>query len=184
VIIRKAHPDDAEAIARVRIDTWRSTYTGILPQDYLDTLSYERTVFTWRGILTADGRQGETFVAEHTDGQVVGFAIGGAERGDLPQYRGELYAIYILPGFQGLGLGKRLMGAAARELLGQGLESMVVWSLERNAPARRFYERMGGRLAGHKQIRFNNQVFIEVAYGWEDIRPLAAVVEEGEADAG
>lgn len=42
-IIREAQIADAPAIARVGVDTWRSTYCGIMADDYLDDLSYEKS---------------------------------------------------------------------------------------------------------------------------------------------
>lgn len=37
-MVRSARVEDAGAIARVNVDTWRTTYPGIVPQDYLDAL--------------------------------------------------------------------------------------------------------------------------------------------------
>jgi hypothetical protein len=42
MIIRDASPADAAAIARVRVDAWRETYRGIVPEAFLDGLSYEQ----------------------------------------------------------------------------------------------------------------------------------------------
>ena len=36
VIIRPDDVSDAVAIARVHVDSWRTTYAGIVPDDYLD----------------------------------------------------------------------------------------------------------------------------------------------------
>ena len=37
--VRAAEVDDAQAIARVHVDAWQATYTGIIPQPYLDQLN-------------------------------------------------------------------------------------------------------------------------------------------------
>lgn len=50
--IRPATIDDAANMAKVRVDTWRSAYSGIIPAAHLESLSYEQTAERWhRGIL-------------------------------------------------------------------------------------------------------------------------------------
>ena len=102
--IRDAVLADAEGIARVRVETWRAAYQGIVLDEVLDALSVERDTARWQDNF-ANNRLPFVFVAE-VDGGVVGFACGGPERGRDPEYAGELYAIYILPRRQGQGVGK------------------------------------------------------------------------------
>ena len=46
-VLRPARPGDAAAIARVHVDTWRSTYAGLLPDRYLVTMSMTRRAAHW-----------------------------------------------------------------------------------------------------------------------------------------
>lgn len=39
--IRKASEEDKKAVARVYVEGWRTTYRGLVPDDYLDELLYE-----------------------------------------------------------------------------------------------------------------------------------------------
>ena len=39
VAIRRAQAGDAEAIARIHVETWRATYAGLLPDRYLVGMS-------------------------------------------------------------------------------------------------------------------------------------------------
>jgi hypothetical protein len=41
MIIRSAKLEDATGIAKVRIDTWRTTYRDIVPSEFLNGMSYE-----------------------------------------------------------------------------------------------------------------------------------------------
>ena len=84
------------------------------------------------------------FVAETENGDIVGFANAGPEREGDRIYRGELYAIYILEEYQRIGLGRRLFSSVTRRLLADGFNSMLLWVLEDNRPAIRFYESLGG----------------------------------------
>src|SRR5690606_1872462 len=88
VIVRKALPADASGIARVHVDSWRTTYRGIIPDSVLDNLSVEKRENHWK----QDLRQGKnwTFVAENTEGEIVGFACSGPERTQAYGYDGEL----------------------------------------------------------------------------------------------
>ena len=103
----------------------------------------------------------------------VGFAFGAPEREGNLLYRGELFAIYVLKGHQRRGLGRRLFSAMARYFISQGIDSMLLWVLEDNHPARRFYESMGGEHVDEKTITIGSTDLIEVAYGWKDITEIA-----------
>ena len=174
VRIREAEASDAEAIARVRVQSWQSTYRGLLPEEYLQSLSVDDHARNWRSILSARGLQGFTYVAESEDGTVTGFALGGAERTGDARYTGELYAIYLLQAQQRQGVGKRLIAAVARRLLEEGMASMLVWVLAEN-PSRWFYEAMGGEYLYEKPIYIAGGEYVEAAYGWPDIGELTAL---------
>jgi len=169
MIIREATAADATNIARVHVDAWRATYAGIVPADFLAQLSYESRERMWTRILS----QGDTFtfVAEAAPGTVVGFANGGPERSGDPVYRGELYAIYLLPAHQGQGVGRALARTVAARLADNGFQSMLVWVLAAN-PARHFYAALGGRPVREQETEVGGARLSEVAYGWTDLEPL------------
>jgi GNAT superfamily N-acetyltransferase len=175
MLIREATPADAAAIARVHVESWRTTYRGIVPDDYLARLSHEGRECTWANALRGAGDAGAgtaVFVAEDDAGQVVGFASGGVERGGDPRYRGELYALYLLDTQQRRGLGHRLVGAVAERLARDGVGTMLTWVLADN-PARRFYAAIGGRELRTQQIEIGGATLDEVAFGWDDITILS-----------
>lgn len=178
--VRLAQTGDAAAIARVRVDSWRTTYRGLLPDEYLVQLSYEQSTQSWRSLLEAPERRGLAFVAETITYQIVGFAIGGANRDGDPVYDGELYAIYLLEEHQHQGLGKRLLTTLTRRLLQEGISSMVAWMLSGN-PAGAFYRAMGGEQVNERGIMIGGRSYREIAFGWLDIHPLAyPQAEEGQ----
>ncbi len=174
--IRDARPDDLPAIARVHVDSWRTTYRDLMPKSYLDNLSYNARETVWQAAFVPDST---SFVMVADDGgEVVGFAGGGAVNGETPESRGfggELYAIYVLDAYQRRGLGQRLVAAVAERLIAEGRESMITWVLEDNA-ACRFYERIGGELLDSKTVEIADMSLRAVAYGWRDasvlLRPL------------
>ncbi len=167
--IREANPADAGAIARVHVDAWRTTYAGIVPDEYLAGLSYQDGESRWARILTMDKPAASNFVAEADGGEIVGLAGGGPEREGDRTYQGELYVVYLLEEYQRKGVGRHLVSAVARRLLSDGFDSMLVWVLEDNHPARRFYESLGGEPIGRKNRPTGGADLVAVSYGWREI---------------
>lgn len=171
--VRVATPDDASAIERIRTDTWRDAYRGILPAAVLDRLGYDAT--RRRESMAAMAPDRFALLAEH-DGEAVGFSYGGPSRVADPDHAGEVYAIYVLPSHQGHGHGAALFRASARECLARGWRGMLVWVLRENWPSRRFYERMGGRhLRDRDEDReIEGTIVTEAGYAWDDLTALAS----------
>lgn len=170
-VIREATAADAPAIARIHVESWRTTYRGIVPDDVLETLSMGRRERFWAETLRTTDSPEFVFVAEDDAGAVVGFAAGGPEREGDPRYTGELYAIYLLAGQQGKGIGRRLARAVAERLAAMGHDAMLVWVLAAN-PACRFYATLGGVPVREKTITLGGASLTEVAYGWADTRAI------------
>jgi GNAT superfamily N-acetyltransferase len=176
VRIRPATEDDAAGIAQVQVATWRTAFRGIVADRALERLDVERRTERWREIVAREGDL--AFVAEADRGghpAVVGFIDGGANRDTEPPFdafSGELYAIYVLDSHQRGGTGTRLVCALVDALLDRGHGSMLVWTLEAS-PFRAFYERLGGRLVGSKEVEIDEEPYVGVAYAWDDLEALS-----------
>jgi ribosomal protein S18 acetylase RimI-like enzyme len=169
--IRQAAMADVAAIARVHVDSWRTTYKGLLPDDYLANLAYEQREALWRKILSKPVGQDLVYVAEETSGNIVGFVSGGPERSGDPIYTGEVYAIYLLERWQGQGIGRQLTITLVRQLVQRGLTSLLIWVMAEN-PSRRFYEVLGGRQVRERLEMTGGVERVDVSYGWLDARML------------
>jgi ribosomal protein S18 acetylase RimI-like enzyme len=176
--IREATLNDAEAMAKVRIDTWRSAYKGIVPDDYLSGLSPEQTAIRWSEVYFKSRQPGVfALVAENDIKEVVGIAIAGPERDQDPGYQSEIYVLYVLPAYQNQGIGRSLVTACVQQLLRQGLDTLLIWIMAEN-PYRRFYETLGGRIVGKIEKQRGSKLIPEIAYGWRDIRILAGSIDQ------
>ncbi|MFJ7747402.1 GNAT family N-acetyltransferase [Peribacillus sp. NPDC097295] len=168
--IRKASENDITGIAHVHIKSWQSTYKGILPDTYLDSLNLETRKKNWARNLKM--LHGATYIAENDEGHIVGFAAGGPEQTNAHQYfQGEVYAIYLLEEYQRQGIGKKLIKVVVEELIGKQHSNLIIWALKDN-PSRGFYEALGGRLITEKTIKMAGIEIAEVGYGWEDIHDI------------
>jgi ribosomal protein S18 acetylase RimI-like enzyme len=164
--VREAGVADADAIAAVHVAAWRTTYRGMLPDDFLDGLERAGYEARWRRAIAE--RSSRVYVA--ADGRdVVGFASGGRERAGEDGFKGELYAIYVLQEAQGRGHGRRLVEAVVGGLREMELADMIVWVLRDNAGARRFYERLGGAYVRAQPITIGSTQLQEVSYGWRSL---------------
>ncbi len=165
--IRPADGHDAEAVARIFVETWRTAYPGILADRVLTGLSVERQFGYWRHVI--GGREQSVFVAESQG--VVGFSACGAARPRLNGYRGEVFTLYVQPDRQGEGIGRALLSVALARLARRDLMPALVWVLADN-PARFFYERLGGKRAGERDDKLGDKPHREVAYGWSSVPTL------------
>ncbi|HMK79702.1 MAG TPA: GNAT family N-acetyltransferase [Xanthobacteraceae bacterium] len=171
MIVRRAGPADVEAIAQVHVQAWRESYPDLLPWSEIDARPLETRAAQWRNTLIQLDRP--TFVADE-DGAVAGFVSGGTVMWSGLSTDGEVSALYLLDAIKRRGFGRALFGAMLGELAARGIRSAGLRVLTANAPARRFYEAMGGRLGESRLDRRGEFVFDEVAYIWEDLTAFEA----------
>lgn len=171
--IREARQNDFVDIAKVRVDTWRIAYKGIVPDDFLEGLSYQNIVGRWREIFWEKrGHDVAVFVAENGQEDIVGVAICGPEQSQDPVYHGEIYVLYVLPRCQRQGIGHALVVACVQHLRQQlTAETMLIWAMA-ESPYRRFYESLGGKVIREKTKEVGGKILVEVGYGWETIHQL------------
>lgn len=163
--IRKATLTDAKGLARVHVDSWRTTYLNIVPDEYLNSLSYENFEQRWINNLPNGG----VYVAETESGEIVGFSSGGKERsGKYTGFDGEIYAIYILKEYQGQGIGRELVKPITVELKEMGFNSMLVLVLRDN-PSRNFYEALGAKYIDEVEVEIGRKQLPELVLGWDDL---------------
>lgn len=134
--------DDRLAISHIYEEGWKSAYRGIVPQDYLDSISEGR----WASCLDQEG-VGSLVVEE--DGKLIGTSSYSQSRWEQFSGAGEIISIYLLPEYIGRGYGGLLFEAVVGELKKLGYQEIFLWVLEENIRARRFYEKCGFIPSGH-----------------------------------
>src|ERR1035437_10119828 len=143
LLVRRAEPQDAPAVARVHVASWRQAYRGLPPQGYLDSLSVEARTMTWAKPFSQLPGQSSTTLVGELDGQIVGFACVGPSRDDddTDTATGELWGLYLDPAHWGTGQGHTLHTEALDVTRASGATAAALWVLTTNQPPRQFHER-------------------------------------------
>lgn len=168
--IREATASDIDGIAYVHAESWKTTYRGLLSDEFLDQITVEGRRRLWIRNFTSPNQDEVMYVAEDEAGQIIGLANGGARK-EPDGYDAELYALYLLKEHQGKGIGKQLIRSVALNLLEKNYNSFMTWVVAGN-PAIHFYHRMGGESVTTKEIRIGNELVEEIKIGWKDIRVI------------
>jgi ribosomal protein S18 acetylase RimI-like enzyme len=167
--------EDAAAIAHVQVESWKTTYPGIVPDSFLNSLDKEERARSWQEQMLVENNF--LFVAEDETG-IFGFAAGGEVRDRLDGYDAELYTLYLLEGRQKQGVGWALTLKLASVLRAGGFTSMLVWVLEENASVA-FYRRLGAVSLARKIINIGGADLQDLALGWPSLDRLIAGGDHG-----
>ncbi len=160
--IRRARACDAEAVADVHDEAWRTAYRGIIPGAELEKLINRRGAVWWDSAI----RKGSRIALLQFGDKIAGYVNYGRNRARSLYYDGEIYELYLRPEFQGLGFGRRLFAAARRDLAQSALKSLIVWALSENETAVEFYRTLGGKAVARSSEKFGTRVLDKVAFGW------------------
>jgi ribosomal protein S18 acetylase RimI-like enzyme len=140
--IRQATIDDADTLAKLHIDSWRTAYRGLVPDSHLDGLDYKRRSQLFQKSLECNAEK--TYLAEG-DGKVFGFiTLGPCRDSDVDQNTtGEIWGIYLAPEHWRKGIGTSLCRYGEDLLRERNYRSVKLWVFAGNPQAIRFYETMG-----------------------------------------
>ena len=188
LLIRAAEFTDADAIAALHVASWRDAYRGIIPDSVLDGPLLDERQPMWRQVLSLSpvGRQVLVATARpeagtETPPRLLGFTSAGRTRGKWTtegRFDAEIYTLYVGQADRGRQVGCRLMASVGMRLQLFGHDSVMLWVLADNAPARAFYERLGGTLVGQREERFGGALLYEAGYGWPAIDTLLAACSD------
>ncbi|GEN46869.1 GNAT family N-acetyltransferase [Alkalibacillus haloalkaliphilus] len=164
--IREAKLSDASGIGKVHVNSWRTTYKGIVPDEFLNNLTYEKREKLWINNISAQDQY--IIVAENETGQIVGFASGGKRETNVHKNAGDLTSIYILEEFQGQGVGTQLMKDMFAYFKEVGYNTIFVEVLKSNE-TKFFYEAFGAVHHEAKTITIQEKELDLLIYKWTEI---------------
>lgn len=133
--IRQAVPTDAVAIEQLHVATYKASYRGYLPDNFLDTLQ----------VLPEKVSQIENAIIRHQkftiaveDEKIVAFASVG----NLNDLEFEIISLYTAPNRQNQGIGSLLINDICQRKKAAGFGKCIVWTIK-DGPSIGFYAKMG-----------------------------------------
>ena len=143
ILIRKVLFEEALEYTTLHIACWRDAYTGIIPDIYLDNMSAELEQRAESIGKAINEPSGCAFFCVMSGDDMIGRLIFNKSGDEDKPDAGDVVAIYLLKEFWGKGFGTQMMDFAVSELTRAGYREIIVWVLEKNIRARRFYENYG-----------------------------------------
>ncbi len=137
--IRAAELSDVEEMSRVVDSCWRENYKSFFSQEMIERYTGEcrRRSFTK---LIVDGKY---IYALLVDGEVCAVCAGECCEDKAFDGFVSIMLLYTAPEMQHKGYGKKLLMYSLREARKKGYKGAVLETAEKNANARRFYEKFG-----------------------------------------
>jgi GNAT superfamily N-acetyltransferase len=181
--IRQAQLDDAEAMARVIVDGWHTTYGGIMPDDFLESMKASEHAKGTRELLKRLGDDSRALVAER-DGEIVGTIIVTPPIYPVADFKAEIVSFYVLRSYQRHGVGAALLREIAQWLLATGRSNLFIWLLS-GSPFGKLGERFAAeQIPGERTERIGETTLTLHAWGWRDLKALMDVLAGRMKDEG
>ena len=139
IFVGYSAPEHCPELGRIMAESFRSAFREFISQETLDRCAVAENC---AGLLA--NLPGEmTTVAGWVDGELMGLLVFSRH----PEGRTEIEALHSLPESWGRGLGAAMLAFAL-----DGNDATGLWAFEKNARARRFYEKHGFRFTGETRV--------------------------------
>lgn len=171
--LREAVRGDAEAIARLHAESWRTAYRGLYSDEFLDSDVFEDRRRVWLDRMASP--PDEMYVLLAVEGPaLLGFACSFGR--EDARWGTLLDNLHVRPDLHRQGIGRQLLVESARWSLERYPEAPFhLWVLEGNSRARAFYDRLGG-VPVERSVDEppGGGSLASWRYAWEDVRGLTA----------
>ena len=157
--IRRAQGTDLPFIAAIQAESWRDTYSGVLPEEYLADQVTEDLKRHWKEVEI----QKDDVVLVAEDNGIIGFIAIWCRPDPL------IDNLHVKPSKRSKGVGSTLMKSATQQLIHKGHKTAHLWVVANNERAIRFYERLGGVCTGRKLKNLLKHEVLNVKIVWSDI---------------
>jgi GNAT superfamily N-acetyltransferase len=170
VSVRPAGPPDADLVAQVQLETWRTAYADLLPAEALG-LPEDEVATAWRQAITSPATPRHRVLVAWDGAALVGFAASqpAEDEGLDPATTTELSALLVVPRWGRRGHASRLLSACVEFWRGDGVATVVTWAWESDDATRSFLATSGwepdglGRSldtgeAQHRQLRLHTSL--------------------------
>jgi GNAT superfamily N-acetyltransferase len=143
VRVRRAQPEDAAAVARVQLVTWRTAYRALLPASVLDAWDEQGALDAWTDAIGAPPGPDHGVLVALESADVVGVAAFAPAGTPDDEPAAELTTLLVEPRWGRRGHGSRLLAAVADLAVATGTARLQVWLPEQDAVSAGFFESAG-----------------------------------------
>jgi len=173
--IKKPDIQDAGDIIKVNKETWKTSYRGIVSDEYLDSLDSldEKRI----GRSKKQIQDNNPYLIALVNGKIVGMLMYGKSRDDKHTESGEINAIYVLKEYQGNGIGKKMFLEAVKYLVNENYDSMIIGCLAGN-PSNNFYIKMGGKLDYKTECNIGGKRYMENVFYFNNIKSFDSNIKQ------
>jgi len=147
MMIRDATANDISGIANLHAESWRSSYRGILSDNYLENHVFGDRLAVWKGRYSEASNKPMIVLVAEINSELTGFACVYPDEDVV--FGSFLDNLHVAPPLTGHGIGRRLLSEAASRLIASGSRAgLYLWVIEQNHRALQFYERAGAAVVG------------------------------------
>ncbi|MBC5628970.1 N-acetyltransferase [Clostridium sp. NSJ-6] len=157
--IRKVDAGDANTLAYIQTESWKSAFNRILSKEDLDKYTdVNRAIELYNMLLSENIGNGFILTIDEKPHCI---AYWDKTRDDEMEGYSEIICIHSLCDNWGKGYGTVMMNYILRDIKNAGFSKVMLWVFKENNRARKFYENQGFVLT-EKSKKFSNA--IEVMY--------------------
>ena len=157
--IRHATQSDLQDIAAIHIESWKDSYSDVLPAEFLIRQIDREFIQHWSEIEI----QNEDIVLVAEENSVIGFIAVWCR--PIP----FIDNLHVRPSHRSKKIGSALMKAGAKELIKKECKTAYLWVFESNEKAIRFYERLGGTQKEQARINVFGYEVLSRKIVWDDL---------------
>ena len=175
VTLREANEHDVGAIAQLHADSWRSTYRGILSDDYLDNRVHSERAILWQTRFSEKSGKAFFVILAEMGSDLSGFACVFPD--EDPTFGSYVDNLHVAPQLTRQGIGRRLLVEVARRLIADETPGgLYLWVMEKNLKARQFYSAVGAVEVDSDEFSMPDNTRVrEVRCSWPDPARLVLV---------
>lgn len=165
IIIRNIEKDDIPSVVDIQISGWKTAYKGIVDDAFLNSLSKSKKIEQ----RNKDYKQNGFIVAQSGD-EIVGFCRyidNNSHTPNMSDIDCEISALYVKPNCKYMGIGTKLFNYVINEFRKKNKTQMILWCLKDNEPSKKFYTKMGGKIAKEKTIEIGDKSYLEVGFKYD-----------------
>lgn len=152
---------DAEKIAKLKIENYKETYANIFPNSFLNKMSFEK-----EKIKYIEGLKNRKVLLYYDEDKILGYVYYGKRKNHkevLPNYDGEIYAIYVDVNYQNKGIGTKLIKSALYDLMND-YKKIILWCIDDNLQAMQFYKNKNFKKSDKIEVEVGGKILFERAF--------------------